>query len=163
MPDAAGGDRPARLVPPLPRALGAAGLLPQGAAALLAALDPPLLRAAGLMLGSVYAALILSFLGGMWWGLAAAAGSPPPRWVWLAAVAPSLWALAALAAGLAGGNAVLALLPLAAAILLTPLVDRRLVRDGLAPHWWMRLRMPLSVGLGLLTATIGVLSGGLAA
>lgn len=146
------------MVPPLPRALGAAGLLPQGAAALLAALDPPVLRAAGLMLGSVYAALILSFLGGMWWGLAAAAASPPPRWVWLAAVAPSLWALAALAAGLAGGSTLLALLPLAVAILLTPLVDRRLVSDGLAPHWWMRLRIPLSLGLGLLTAIVALLS-----
>ncbi|TKW73462.1 MAG: DUF3429 family protein [Staphylococcus hominis] len=109
------------------------------------------------MLASVYAALILSFLGGLWWGLAAAAASPP-RWVWLAAVLPSLWALAALAAGLAGGSTMLALLPLAAAILLTPLLDRRLVSEGMAPHWWMRLRIPLSLGLGLLTAIAGLLS-----
>lgn len=158
MPERPGRGGGGRLVPPLPRALGAAGLLPQGLAALLSALDPPLLRAAGVLLASGYAALILSFLGGMWWGLAAAAASPPPRWLWLAAVAPSLWALASLAAGVAVGLPRLALLPLAAAILLTPLIDRRLVRDGLAPHWWMRLRVPLSAGLGLLTAIVAMLS-----
>ena len=157
MPEAPASDGHRRLVPPIPRALGALGLLPQGAAALLVALDPPLLRATGLLLASGYAALILSFLGGMWWGLAAAAASPPPRWVWLAAVVPSLWALAALGVGVALGLPRVALLPLALAILLTPLVDRRLVRDGLAPHWWLRLRVPLSVGLALLTAIVAML------
>lgn len=157
MPDASAGAGHTRLVPPIPRALGALGLLPQGAAALLAALDPPLLRAAGVMLASGYAALILSFLGGMWWGLAAAAPASP-RWTWLAAVAPSLWALACLVAGLAIGLPNVALVPLALAVLLTPLVDRRLAALGLAPHWWMRLRVPLSVGLALLTAIVAVLA-----
>ena len=45
-----------------------------------------------------------------------------------------------------------------AAVLLTPLVDRRLAALGLAPHWWMRLRVPLSVGLALLTAIVAVLA-----
>jgi hypothetical protein len=31
------------------------------------------------------------------------------------------------------------------------LVDRTLVRDGIAPPGWMALRVPLSLGLGILT------------
>jgi hypothetical protein len=38
-------------------------------------------------------------------------------------------------------------------------VDWRLVRDGLAPRWWLGLRVPLSLGLGGLTLAIGVLGG----
>lgn len=157
MPDDGGGARGGRLVPPLPRALGAAGLLPQGAAALLIALDAPMLRLVAVTLASAYAALILSFLGGLWWGLAAAAPAPP-RWLWAAAVLPSLWALAALALGLAIGSPAATLALLAAALLATPLVDRRLLALGLAPHWWMRLRVPLSLGLALLTVIVAGLA-----
>lgn len=150
-------DPGSRQVPALPRALGAAGLLPQGAAALLVALHQPLLANVAVLLAAAYAALILSFLGGLWWGLAAASPAAP-RWLWLAAVAPSLWALAALAGGIALGWPPATLLPLALAILLSLLVDRRLTALGIAPHWWLRLRVPLSAGLALLTAIVGALT-----
>jgi hypothetical protein len=106
-------------------------------------------RAAALRVGHAYAALILSFLGGLWWGLAAAASDRAPRWLWGAAVVPSLWAFATL------GLVVLGLLRVEAALALTGaglwlalFVDRALVVRQLAPGWWMALRLPLSLGLG---------------
>ena len=35
-------------------------------------------------------------------------------------------------------------------------VDHLLARRGLVPAWWMRLRIPLSLGLGLLTLLLGI-------
>lgn len=144
------GDRP----PPLARALGFAGLLPQTAAVAALALGAEGRFTIG-VLGVTYAALIFSFLGGAWWGLAARAENPP-AWTWGLAVAPTLLALAAI------GTVLSFRIPLSqvgvaligAAILLSPLVDRAFVRAGLAPAWWMRLRLPLSIGLGLLTLAL---------
>ena len=45
------------------------------------------------------------------------------------------------------------------AVALTLLVDRRLVASGDTPVGWMRLRVPLSLGLGGLTILAGVLLG----
>jgi hypothetical protein len=47
-------------------------------------------RFSALALAFAYAALILSFLGALWWGLAAAQPARAPEWVWPAGVAPSL-------------------------------------------------------------------------
>jgi hypothetical protein len=145
---------------PSTRALGAAGLLPLiGVVALLLAGPEAPVRAAALMIGHAYAALILSFLGGLWWGLAAAAGDRAPRWLWAAAVVPSLWAFAAL--GLAGLGRIgieAALAITGAGLWLALLVDRALVAQRLAPPWWTALRLPLSLGLGglaLLAAALG--------
>ena len=44
-------------------------------------------------------------------------------------------------------------------VALTLLVDRSLVASGDAPDGWMRLRAPLSLGLGGLTILAGVLLG----
>jgi len=38
------------------------------------------------------------------------------------------------------------------------LVDYRLRSEGLCPSWWLRLRLPLSIGLGLLTLAIEYLA-----
>ena len=54
----------------------------------------PDVRFTALSVGYGYAALIFSFLGGVWWGLAAMGGARTPGWVWVAAVVPSLLALA---------------------------------------------------------------------
>lgn len=138
--------------PKLPRKLGYAGLLPQiGVLAVLLS-GSQWWRFAALSIGYAYAALILSFLGGMWWGLAARSPERAPAWIWFAAVAPSLLALATFLPWVFGATwpgPSLAVLGLA---LVTSLfVDRRLVADDLAPAWWMALRVPLSIGLGLLT------------
>lgn len=141
-------------VPVLPRWLGIAGLLPQlGCVAVLYA-GPADWRAGALALAFAYAALILSFLGGAWWGIAAAAPAAERRnalgWLWIAAVVPSLVALAGFLPWALGWQwPEPSLVMLAGALLVSLGVDARL--GALAPRWWMALRVPLSLGLGLLT------------
>jgi hypothetical protein len=153
-----GADMQGQDLPAAARWLGMAGLLPAVAsvAALLLPLD------AGVQLlaahaGAVYAALILSFLGGTWWGFAARAGvsgwSP-----WGLAVMPALAAWALLMA-LAPARIV----ALGVLVMASLMIDRLLVDRGIAPGWWMRLRTPLSLGLGGLTIMLGALARGIAA
>lgn len=143
---------------PTARAFGYAGLLPQGlvVAALLA--GGPDIRFTALSLGYAYAALIFSFLGGLWWGLASAATVPCPRWVWGVAVAPSLISLLSAwpwATGMSwpGPSTILLGIALAASIV----VDLKLKQAGLTPPGWLSLRIPLSLGLGLMTLVAGLI------
>ena len=107
----------------------------------------------------IYIALILSFLGGMWWGIAATRVAPERLWGWLAmAVAPSLAAAGAFFSGwLAAPPRGIAMV-LAAALTLSLLGDRRLDRAGLVPPWWMTLRIPLSCGLALAALAVAGLA-----
>lgn len=136
-------------LPPAAQILGHAGLLPP-LLCLAAALLVPAWRDAAQGLGFGYAALIFSFLGGVWWGGAVAARGAP-GWLWAAAVLPSLlaWAL-----GLLGGDLAAALL--GGLILLSPLVDRAAGRALGAPAGWLALRLRLSLGLGGLTLLLGL-------
>ncbi len=131
-------------IPTAPLALGLAGLIPFWALALgllvhgafgfrVAALDLAL---------ATYAAVIVSFLGGMRWGLAVRAGDGglnyaisvvPSLVAWALLAAPEPWRLAGL------GLTALALGP----------IDLGLVRSGMAPPWFGRLRLILSTGAGL--------------
>ena len=93
---------------------------------------------------ATYGATILSFLGGIRWGVAVATphqprvatdylfGVTPQLFGWGALFLPDPWRFVVLAAG------VLALGP----------IDRNLVARGLAPDWFGRLRMLLSLGAG---------------
>lgn len=140
---------------PLPRfarLLGLSGLLPQMLCLALALADPGMaeLEAAGLA-GLFYAALILSFLGGLWWMAAALGGMARPG-PYLLAVLPSLagWAiLLAQAFGLLALPAGLALLALC--LLASPLADRHLARSLPVPPGWIALRWAMASGLGGLT------------
>lgn len=142
--------------PRLPRWLGLAGLLPQlAAAAVVLSGDGPL-HFSALALGYAYAALILSFLGGLWWGIAASRPDAP-AWLWVAAIAPSLVALAtALPWALGEPWPGPSLVVLGVALIAALGVDLLLARGRLTPPWWMSLRVPLSLGLGLLTLLIAV-------
>lgn len=143
--------------PRLPRLLGLAGLLPQIAALFVILERNPDWRFAALALAYAYAALILSFLGGLWWGLAARA-ERAPAWLWIAAVVPSLVALASAwpwAMGLPWPGPSMQLL--GAALIAALAVDWQIARAGLAPGWWLSLRVPLSLGLGGMTMAIGLL------
>ncbi len=121
--------------------LGPLGLIPFLAGALAPWLLPAerLAEAELALIG--YGAVILSFLGGVHWGLAAPAGRPlqlglsvvPSLVGWLAllvaslqAFGPALWLLA---------GAFVALLP----------GDLLAADRGLAPDWYPRLRVPLTV------------------
>ncbi len=156
-------DRGTPVTPPAPPPAVARTAMALGFAGLL----PPMLAVA-LLLGGIpaaapaafgYALLILSFLGGIWWGFAMrhADDSPQGRLA-LLAVVPSLVAFAILLAASAFDRPDWGMVATGSAILLTLPVDRALVRRGDAPTDWMRLRVPLSVGLGALTILAGALS-----
>lgn len=133
--------------------LGYAGLVPAFTALGIAAFAPPEWRELAFRAGALYAGLILSFLGGAWWGLATRAG-PERAWpLYILAVIPSLVALVLL----------LLLTPerlilLGGLIALTLPVDRLLLKMGLAPANWMKLRIPLTVGLSVATAGLGAVA-----
>ncbi|WP_198370583.1 DUF3429 domain-containing protein [Roseomonas rosulenta] len=131
---------------PLPRAarlLGFAGLIPTLAMVAVIAMAPEW-RAVAAAAGLGYGAVIASFVGGAWWGLAARSETVQPRLLVLS-VLPSLTAWPALLMPPMTGLLLLALV--FAALLPT---DRRLVADGVAPGWWMALRQPLSWGMSVL-------------
>lgn len=136
--------RPARL-------LGFAGLLPQ-----LVFVGALLIRSdvGWQVLAFSYAALILSFLGGIWWGFAVRRQGPQTGLL-LLAIAPSLVALALVFLAMLWLSLDWPLVLLGSALPLTLLVDRHLVRTGEAPAGWMGLRVPLSLGLGVLTILAG--------
>ena len=139
--------------------LGLAGLLPQLWALTMVLFGDPADAFSALALAYAYAALIVSFLGGVWWGLAAQARETVPGWIWFAAVTPSLVALASAipwATGVAWPGPSLDILGIA--LIAALVMDCKLVRLGLCPQWWLGLRVPLSVGLGVITLAIGYLA-----
>ncbi|WP_408591618.1 DUF3429 family protein [Novosphingobium sp.] len=136
------------------RLLGQAGLLPQIALALAVFKGGPLGWTA-LALAYAYAALIFSFLGGVWWGIGIAKPAVP-RWFPLVAVLPSLIGLALWLPWMLGWTwPGPQLWVLGVLIALSPLVDRAL---QFAPVGWMRLRWQLSLGLGGLTILTGLIA-----
>ena len=143
--------------PTIARLLGFAGLLPHIAVVLVLLERNNELRFFALAMGYAYAALILSFLGGIWWGFAARA-ERAPVWLWVAAVLPSLIALASFLPWATGepwpGPS---LIVIGVALIGSLGVDWQLHRLGLAPDWWLRLRLPLSLGLGTLSIAMAAL------
>jgi hypothetical protein len=146
----------------VPLILGFAGLLPQIAALAMCFFGSA--ASIGPRFAFGYGLLILSFIGGIWWGFAMRDPSTkgdahPQGTVSTIAVAPSLLA-AVLILSLIAGAITLSwgLVVLGSIILATLLVDRRLTAWGLAPAGWMMLRIPLSVGLGTLTILCGIVS-----
>ena len=133
-----------RAIPPGPLVLGLGGLVPFWGLAIGVALGGAfgVGRVACDHALATYAAIIVSFLGGIRWGFAVrdAAGlgayalSVVPSLVaWALLAAPEPWRLAGL------GLFALALGP----------IDLALVRAGAAPPWFGRLRLILSSGAGL--------------
>ena len=139
--------RPARPlgIPPALLALGLAGLIPfWGLALAILAHGAFGIDSGRLDLAlATYGAIIVSFLGGIRWGLAARADEEgfasyalsviPSLVAWAALAAPAPWRLAVL------GLVVIALGP----------IDLVLVRSGAAPAWFGRLRLILSTGAGV--------------
>jgi hypothetical protein len=127
--------------------LGAAGLIPflWHAASLLAPgladwgarhLGP---RFVAPHVGLAYGTVILAFMSGVLWGFAVP-GRGRQRAVGLTlSVLPALWAFL-----FVGGGPVSAAIWLAAGFVLVLMLDAVFVREGLAPAWWMPLRLPLT-------------------
>ena len=133
--------------------LGLAGLLPQALCLAMALQDGPSHWFA-IAAACCYAAVILSFLGGMWWMAGALAGLREP-WVYGMAVVPSLAGWAALLPWCVGwtwpGPSLVALGLL---LLASPLADASLASRVALPAGWLRLRCAMAGGLGLLTLAI---------
>ena len=130
--------------------LGLSGWMPQAICLWLVAGGGPLGWSA-LAAGCFYAALILSFLGGMWW-MAALLGGVRRAAVYVVAVLPSLAGLAALLPWTVGWDwPGPALVALGLVLLASPLVDRWLARMVELPAGWLALRMAMATGLGVLT------------
>lgn len=149
--------RPQRnlLMTTLPRAarqLGYAGLLPQALCAVYV-IDGGKWQWTAQAIAFGYAALIFSFLGGIWWGIGLIR-EDAPRWIFGCAVMPSLLGLAAYAPWIIGwewpGPSLIAV---GAMLTLSPLVDGLI---GGLPWNWLSLRLQLSIGLGGLTTLIGI-------
>lgn len=145
-------------IPITPRLLGLAGLLPPLLLTLVALFGPVEWQWSALAVAYAYAALIFSFLGGIWWGLAAAHKNAP-GWIYVAAILPSLIALATYLPwilGLSWPGPSMLLLGLC--LMGSPLVDRQLVIAGIESAWMLRLRWILSLSLGVLTLTMAAIT-----
>jgi len=132
--------------------LGYMGVLPQLAAVGWVALG----NTEAVVIATAYPLLILSFLGGTWWGLAMRDSAPHDEWM-IVGVLPSLIALALGVAAILSGGSPWSLVAIGVVILLTLPVDRALANGGLAPTGWMALRIPLSAALGGLTILCGII------
>lgn len=130
---------------PLPALLlGFAGLIPPAVLTAVALLELGLFAPSTPGFVLTYAAVILSFIGGSWWGLVSR--EERPGWGLLGiSVLPALGGWAAIFSF----QPPAALFALAGALVAALPVDALLVRRRLAPGWWMKLRVPLSVGLAV--------------
>lgn len=133
--------------------LGLAGIVPQAICLVLVIIGGPYGWSA-LAGGCFYAAIILSFLGGMWWMAALLAGRNEAG-VYLLAVMPSLAGWAALLPWVAGLSWPMpSLVALGLLLLASPLADRALSRRVPLPTGWLQLRMVMASCLGTLTLAL---------
>jgi hypothetical protein len=140
-----------------PLILGYAGLFPQIAAVATCIFMSD--SDVGAMFAFGYSALLLSFLGGIWWGFAMRASQRQGHIASLA-VLPSLFGALVILLSIAHVLTMgWALVLMGSAVIMTLLIDRHLVNDRIAPVGWMTLRIPLSVGLGGLTILCGIICG----
>jgi hypothetical protein len=124
--------------------LGLSGLLPflWGAlTAYLPGLAPAWLpaRFAGPLVLQGYGIVILSFMAGVIWGFGTRATGAQAVPFYILSVIPPLWAFFAATGPVAPG-----LLALAAGFVALLAVDYGAARAGLAPQWWMALRLLLT-------------------
>jgi hypothetical protein len=131
-------------------AVGIAGLVPfaYGVAMLFAAPDTlptlglfPSDRAGGVILLERFGAVILGFMGGCLWGFASSGRRP--RLVTLAASAvPAFLAFAAIR-----DNPAFSCVWLAFGFVVLQAIDVTFQRAGIAPEYWLSLRLPLTAGV----------------
>jgi hypothetical protein len=143
---------------PIPRTaawLGAAGVLPFITAAIVGAWDLGSFGAQAKFAAVIYGAVILSFLGGVFWGIAVASRSPvigdgERTGLFVVGVMPSLagWGAALLPVTVAP-------FALSALFLIILFADHWAWRREWTPSWWLRLRVRLSGTVATVLAIIG--------
>ena len=136
-------------IPPAALLLGAAGLVPFIWAALLVlqlfpglndAPLPNVLRGDGRLIMIRYGGIILPFMAGVLWGFATKAGGAQAAMAYGLSVIPALWWFFMPGTGVSS-----ALVNLTSGFIGLLLLDYAFVRWGLAPRWWMTLRVQLTV------------------
>jgi hypothetical protein len=140
-------------IPMAARLLGFAGLIPFLGLAFLVEATGAEYKAEILIALRAYGAVILSFLGGIYWGLAIGRPWTQVNIIWLCvSVVPSLLAWTALLLSAVMGMGLLGL-----SIAAMVMVDLRSAKAGQAPPWYPALRLPLSVGasVSLFYAALG--------
>ncbi len=154
------GSRHGERIPAAAGWLGGNGALPFAIAAGAIWFAPAPFATMAVPVVVVYAAVILSFLGGLVWGaVCAAAAATDEPW---SDKSSRLLALSVIPALVGWGATFLPapypLLVMAAAILAVLLIDWRLAVANIVPAWWMKLRWRLSLGVAalLLLAAAGV-------
>lgn len=128
-------------IPPMALVLTGLGAVPFIGLALVAILTKEMTQIQALEGLTAYAAVVLSFLGGIHWGFALAPGAnrPPARQL-LMGVVP---AAAAWAATTLDGRSGFLVLALSFAAML--LLDMSAAQSGAVPRWYPRLRIPSTV------------------
>lgn len=143
-------------IPPSPLVLGLAGLIPFLWGALTSIWPLGWLTAhwQGFGLLANYAMVILPFMSGVIWGFATRAQGREASVFYVLSVVPALWTFFAVHGDFALAWAAIGF------ILLLP-VDRAALRKGVAPDWWMALRVLLTVVVVacLLTGQIAHVAG----
>lgn len=144
------------MIPRAALALGLLGLLPFGFGALLSLSPGPFIDAgrfayvldglSGPRLLVRYGIVILCFMSGVLWGFAARSEPQRPL-AYMLSVLPALWVFF-----LVGPDTRAALASLLTGFVLLLVFDLQFRTWGLAPDWWMRLRV-------LLTAVVAVCLG----
>ncbi|MDP8916559.1 MAG: DUF3429 domain-containing protein [Pseudomonadota bacterium] len=142
-------------MPPAALILGVLGLIPFWGAAALYAFGDPNQRGVALLTLLAYSAAILSFLGGVRWGMEIAAGRRPRAWVLVLSTLPPIAAWLLLAGG--GGASLTEVQSLGGFLLAFVVQGVWDVRASDAPPWRRRLRLWLTVAavlaLGLALGT----------
>ena len=131
--------------------LGIAGLVPFAwGAAIVLGLDasglplPAALQGDGRLILLRYGGIILPFMSGVLWGFATRAEGARATAGYALSVLPALWWFFA-----PGTGRVSALTSLLAGFVALLLLDYAFWRWGLAPRWWMSLRVLLTTGVAL--------------
>jgi hypothetical protein len=109
--------------------------------------------AGGVLILERFGAAILAFMGGCLWGFASAPGRRPTFLLLIASAIPAL--LAALAVQ---PNPALSCVWLAFGFVAVQLIDVAFHRTGIAPPYWLSLRLPLTAGV-MACLLIGALYG----
>ncbi len=141
------------MIPRAALALGLAGVLPflWGLAStrypwLVPGWLPP--RLTGPYLQVFYGSVILAFMSGVLWGFATRAEPGRAAPLYAVSTLPALWVVFAV-----GGGWERSSLALIAGFLGLLALDALFARAGLAPGWWLRLRLLLT---GLVVASLGL-------
>lgn len=136
-----------QMIPRSALLLGLAGLLPFVWGSLTVLSDPLYSwsmqtlggRFTGPYIGLFYGAIILSFMSGVLWGFATKATGAVAASGYVLSVLPALWAFF-----MTGGGPVSASISLMAGFVGLLALDFMFWKQGLAPVWWMQLRILLT-------------------